>query len=125
MVGVAKVLNSLPSDGIEALDGVDEPEEADLLDVLEWLAAVAEAASDEVDEVGVEVDQLVADRRVARVAVLLEQAAHQVAALARRRLGDGPGSLLVRRPVVTGQSGHDARYFVSRTRRPPVRSSTR
>ena len=115
----------VPQRGIEALDGVDQAQEADLFDVLERLAAVGEPARDEVDEVGVQLDELVANVRVVVIAVLLQQATHQVAALARRRLGDRAGSLLSRRPVVTGHEAHEALYFVSRTRRPPVRSSTR
>ena len=91
IVGVAKVLNSFSEGGVEALDGVDEPEEADLLDVLERLAAVGEAPGDEVDEVGVQLDELLADAgsRVSRYSLSSRRTR------SRRALGAGLG--MVRR----------------------------
>ena len=53
-----------PARGVEALDRQEEPYETHLHHVLEWLSPPLELASEEVDQVGVAVDQLLADRRV-------------------------------------------------------------
>src|SRR6202171_2935110 len=47
--------------GVEALDGLDQSEVADLHDVVERLTAVLELAGEEVDEVVVGVDELLAN----------------------------------------------------------------
>ena len=124
MVGVAKVLNSFSSDGSKRSIAWIRPEEPNLLDVLERLAAVGEAAGDVVDEVAVELDKLLADLRVAGAVELAEQAAHLGTLGGVRRLGDR--SLAGRHAVAAPRRwGHEALYLVSRTRRFPVRSSTR
>src|SRR5205807_8632043 len=124
---------------IETLDRVDQPEEAHLLDVFERLAAVGEAAGDVVDEIGVQLHQPVAHRRIAVGGVLAEKPANLFPLAVGGRLGNGPHpgrsrSPAPRRPgTPTGlrtraaprARGHEMRYFVRRTRRPPVRSSTR
>src|SRR6202035_3310613 len=46
---------------VEPLDGLDQAEEADLLDVLLGLTAIDEAPREVVDQVGVELDEAVAD----------------------------------------------------------------
>ncbi len=109
---------------VEPLDRLDQAEEADLLDVLEGLAAVGEATRDVVDEVAVELDEPLADARIAGFVELAKQAPHLGPLGRLRGLRDGP--LAGRHAVAaTRRGGHDALYLVSRTRRLPVRSSTR
>src|SRR6202030_2109046 len=61
---------------VEPLDRLDEPKEADLLDVLERLATVGKAPRDVVDEVAVQLDEALADPRIAGLVELAEQTPH-------------------------------------------------
>src|ERR1022692_4084064 len=95
-----------------------------LLDVLEGLAAIGEPAGDVMDEIAVELDEAFANSRVARLVEFAQQTPHLGPLSRLRRLRDRS---LARRHTVaaTRRGGHDALYLVSRTRRLPVRSSTR
>ena len=133
---VAEVPADLPGDGrrgeraelvlqrgIESLDRLDQTDEAHLLDVLERLPSVGKAAGDVVDEIAVQLDQALTDARVAGGPVLAEQTLRLVTFRARRRLGQR--ALPRRRAAAPRRRRHETRYLVSRTRSPPVRSSTR
>ncbi len=50
-----------PEVGVEALDGFDETEVADLHDVVQGLAAVLELSGEEVHEIVIRIDELLAD----------------------------------------------------------------
>src|ERR1700674_4767186 len=103
--------------GVEALDGLDQAQVPDLDDVVERLAAILELACEEINEVVIAVDQLLA-QPISLGGVF----AVPITAMERPQLLAGNPRLRQMQPLVVGRQ--PARYLTIRKRRCPVRGST-